>query len=73
MWRDEPTDERDAREPDDDSCRLGISRHCTDEGAYLWQGEPACYFCLALAEQSWERAQERNRELTADEDVWARR
>jgi hypothetical protein len=70
----EPTDERDARgEPDDDSCRLGISRHCTEEGAYLWEGEPCCVFCLNLAEESWEKAQERNRELTEAENLWVRR
>jgi hypothetical protein len=57
--------------PDDDSCRLGISRHCTEDGKHLWQGTPACDACLALAMDSEFAAFER--ELTPAEDLWARR
>lgn len=64
-------DDRPMGAPDDDSCRLGISRHCTEEGSYLWEGEPCCHFCLALAEESKERAEAR--ELSADMDLWVRR
>ncbi len=65
MWLpDEPSDEREARgEPEVDSCRMGISPLCTDEGAYLWQGEYCCAHCFSAAERSWESAQDRHDEL----------
>jgi len=74
MHLNEPTDARDARgEPDDETCSLGISPLCTEEGAYLWNGQFCCAHCFCLAEESWEKAQERNRELTEAQDLEARR
>ena len=45
----------------EEACELRISRHCTGEAEYVWEDEPCCVFCLELAEEARERAEERER------------